>query len=174
MAYDIEIISVGDESSARIQEVAHTLNVAQEEFRFNLPPERLRDEGAVFVREEYDTATVFEFLQDYRNQAKGYRPFLIAVVNSKLRSERLLNLFGSHEASKGLAVITLHDHQHYADSYRPYLCYYFIRYALSFVCPNLRVHDETRNCFFDRKLRKADLQKSLESGQEICSTCGCG
>lgn len=170
MAYDIEIISVGDDSNAKIGEIAHILNVAQDEFRFHLPPERLKHEGTVFVREEYENTTVFEFLKDYRVQARGYRPFLIAVINGKLRSESLLNLFGSHKASEGVAVITLHDHQHYADSYRAYLCYYFIRYALSFACPDLKTHEETRNCFFDRKVRKLDLQQSLESG-EFCSRC---
>jgi len=170
VAYNIEILSVGDDSTSQIAEVSQSLNVAQDEFRFSLPPERLRTDGLVFVRQEYRTSEVFSFLRDYRTKAKGSRPYLVAVVNGRLSSDKYTNLFGSHEASEGLAVITLHDHQRYADSYRPYLCYYFIRYALSFVCPVLKSHKHTHGCFFDFKQNKLDLKLSLESG-EFCSQC---
>ena len=94
MGYSIEVLSVGDDSNARIAEVAQSVNVAQSEFRFALPPERLKDDGRVFVREEYHTAQVFGFLRDYRARAKGNRPHLIAVVNGKVRSDKYSNLFG--------------------------------------------------------------------------------
>jgi len=170
MPYHIEILSVGENSNSKIAEVAQALNVTQAEFQFALPPERLRNEGLVFVQQEYQTAKVFEFLKDYRSNAKGSRPYLLAVLNSQLRSEKHANLFGSHEAADGLAVVTLNDHQHFADSYRSYLAYYFIRYALSFVCPNLKSHKDARGCFFDFKGNKLDLKKSLESGA-FCPQC---
>ncbi|MBZ5531326.1 MAG: hypothetical protein LAO20_07840 [Acidobacteriia bacterium] len=170
MPYHIEILSVGDNSNSKIAEVAQALNVTQKEFHFALPPERLRNEGLVFVQENYHTSKVFEFLKDYRSNAKGSRPFLLAVLNGRLESDKYGNLFGSHEASDGLAVVTLHDHQRFADSYRSYLSYYFIRYALSFVCPSLKSHSEARGCFFDFKGNKPDLKKSLESGA-FCAKC---
>src|SRR6185437_12393253 len=170
MPYHIEILSVGENSNSKIAEVAQALNVTQAEFQFALPPERLRNEGLVFVQQEYQTAKVFEFLKDYRSNATGSRPYLLAVLNSQLRSEKHANLFGSHEAADGLAVVTLNDHQHFADSYRSYLAYYFIRYALSFVCPNLKSHKDARGCFFDFKGNKLDLKKSLESGA-FCPQC---
>ena len=164
MAYYIEILSVGDDSNSKAAEVAQSLNSAQKEFHFSLPPKRLLQSGAVFVRTEYCTDDVWAFLKDYRDTAKGSRPFLIGIVNSRLRSKEASNLFGSHQASNGLAVITLHGHEKFADSYRSYLAYYFIRYALSFVCPELKSHKDTRGCFFDFKSNKTDLKKSLETG----------
>src|SRR5262249_25589342 len=118
----------------------------------------------------YHTATIWDFLKDYRVRAKGFRPYLIAVVNGHLRSDKYVNLFGSHRAAEGIAAITLRGHQNYADSYRPFLCYYLIRYALSFVCPDLKSHQDTRDCFFDFKAAKRDLEKSLNSGN-FCSCC---
>jgi hypothetical protein len=164
MAYYIEILSLGDDSNSKALEVAQSLNSAQKEFHFSLPPKRLLSSGSVFVRTDYSTDEVWAFLKDYRTTAKGNRPFLIGIVNSRLRSKKYTNLFGSHEASNGLAVVTLHDHQKYADSYRSYLAYYFIRYALSFVCPELKSHSDSRGCFFDFKGNKSDLKKSLVTG----------
>jgi nucleoside phosphorylase len=164
MAYYIEIMSLGDDSTSKAAEVAQGLNSAQKEFYFSLPPERLLHSGSAFVRTEYSTDEVWAFLKDYRAAAKGHRPYLIGIVNSRLRSKEATNLFGSHQASNGLAIITLHDHQKYADSYRSYLAYYFIRYALSFACPELKSHKDTRGCFFDFKENKSDLKKSLETG----------
>ncbi|MCG2643582.1 MULTISPECIES: hypothetical protein [Bradyrhizobium] len=77
------------------------------------------------------------------------------------------NLFGANRACRGLAAITLRDWHFYADSHRSFLCYYFIRYALSFVDPKIKSHRETRDCFFDFKGHRRDLEKSLSSGR-IC------
>jgi len=172
MPFSIEVLSVGDNSDTKIGEVAQILNAVQEQFKFYLPPEARRQDGAPFLQDDYQTEEVWEFLKDYRATAKGHRPFLIAVVNGKLNSKRTSNLFGSCRAKEndGLAVITLRDHQRFADSFRSFLCYYFIRYALSFVCPELKSHKETRDCFFDFKQNKADLDKSLRSGA-FCKGC---
>jgi hypothetical protein len=170
MPYNIEVLSIGENSDAKISEVAQILNSVQDEFRFNLPPPTHRQDGATFFQDEYETQQVWEFLKDYRARARGNRPYLIGLVNGHLRSKQYSNLFGSHEAANGLAVITLRDHLKCADSFRPFLCYYLIRYALSFVCPELKSHMDTRDCFFDFKLNKKDLDKSLHSGA-ICGGC---
>jgi hypothetical protein len=134
MPHNIEILSVGENSDAQILEVARILNGVQKEFIFSLPPERQRRAGAPLVESEYRTDILFDFLRQYRLEAKGHRPFLVAVVSGSLRSAKYRGIFGSHEAAEGLAIISLHDHQRYADSFRPFLCYYLIRYSLSFVC----------------------------------------
>jgi nucleoside phosphorylase len=168
--FNIEVISVGDNSDPQIGEASQILNAVQEEFKFNLPPETRRRDGAAFLQDEYKTEEVWNFLKDYRAIARGHRPYLIAVIDGKLSSARYTNLFGSHRAEDGLAVITLRDHQRFADSFRSFLCYYFIRYALSFVCPELKAHTQTRDCFFDFKGNKKDLEKSLLSGT-FCKPC---
>jgi nucleoside phosphorylase len=170
MPFHIEVLSVGESSDAKIGEVAQILNAVQDEFKFHLPPEARRQDGAAFLQDEYQTEQVWDFLKDYRANAKGHRPYLIAVVNGKLNSKDYSNLFGSHRAKDGLAVITLRDHQQFTDSFRSFLCYYFIRYALSFVCPELKSHQQTRDCFFDFKQNKKDLDGSLRSGA-FCNNC---
>ena len=172
MPYNIEILSVGSDFDALIAETSQLLNGVQEEFRFRLAPKRMRQHGREFVKSEYVANDVFDLLKKYRDDAKGQRPYLLAVVNGSLRSQKLANLFGSHDARDGTgeAVVTLRDRELYTDSAQLYLCYYFIRYALSFVCPALKNHDDTRSCFFDKKLHKADIKESMDSGG-FCQTC---
>lgn len=167
MLYHIEILSFGDDFDAEILEAIDILNAVQSDFEFALAPERLRSFGYNFVREEYLTTELWEQLEAYRKAARGPRLYLIAVVAQKLRSHRYKNLFGSHRAADGFAAITLRDWHFHADSHRSFLCYYFIRYALSFVNPSIKAHVETRDCFFDFKGSKRDLEKSLYSGR-IC------
>ena len=170
MSYTIEVISLGEDSYAKIAEAVQILNSVQREFRFELPPPRLRSYGASSLKQEYHTEDVWEFLKEYRIAAKGNRQYLIAVVNGALRSKRYSNLFGSHDAPNGFAVVTLRDYHNYANFHRSFLCYFFIRYTLSFIEPNLKGHLETRNCFFDFKGDKRDLEKSMKSGA-FCPDC---
>lgn len=172
MPFHIEIQSLGGDFNALIEEAAQLLNGVQREFIFALAPQPLRAKGAGYIKSNYVTHEVFEFLQEYRTQAKGDRRYLIGIIAKPLQSKRLGNLFASREARKGEgeAVVTLCDHEVYTDSPQLYLCYYFIRYALSFVCPSLKNHDDTRACFFDRKIYKPDLAQSIDSGS-FCDEC---
>lgn len=167
MPYHIEILSIGADLDSEISDAARILNAVQSDFEFALPPERLRSFGYTCVKEQYRTLEIWSLLEKYRAEAKGDRRHIIAVIDKKLRSERFANLFGSHQADRGFAAITIRDWHFYADSHRSFLCYYFIRYALSFVAPAIKSHPETRDCFFDFKGRKRDLELSLSSGR-IC------
>lgn len=175
MSFTIEIISVGGDFDKIISETADGLNGVQNEFRFELVPKRLRKYAAGAIESHYMTRDVFDLLKKYRADAKGNRPHVIGVIDKRLASSgkpELVNLFASHDARDGVgeAVITLHDHQLFAESAELYLCYYFVRYALSFVCPKLKNHEDTRSCFFDRKLNKLDLKLSMDSGG-LCANC---
>jgi len=170
MPFPIEIISLGEDNYESLDVIAKLLNSAQKEFLFNLPPLRLRGVGQSFQRNVFHTVQVYNFLKQYRIQAGGHRPFLIAFVNGPLQSNNLSNIFGSHEAKEGLAVVTLQDQLAYTKSKSAFICYYFIRYALSFLAPELISHPDTRSCFFDRKINKSDLLKSLGTGS-LCDSC---
>jgi nucleoside phosphorylase len=165
MPFDIEILSVGGDFDAEIEEAAQMLNGVQDQFRFHLPPIRLSTWGRSHFKAEHYTEEVFQFLENYLDFAKGGRRYVIGVIDQKLRSDRLGNLFGSHRAENGVAVVTLRDWVSFTESSRQFLCYYLIRYSLSFLNPALRSHKETRDCFFDRKILKTDIQKSLVSGR---------
>ncbi len=164
MSYHIEVISIGGDFDAEINEAAQILNGVQNTFQFGLPPVYLASWTRSHFKAEQLTSDLFDLLRGYLAHARGGRKFVIGIIDQKLRSSRWSNLFGSHDASKGVAVVTLSDWISFTESARQFLCYYLIRYALSFVNPELLSHPETRNCFFDFKERKSDLQKSLDSG----------
>jgi predicted nucleotide-binding protein len=171
-AYPIEILNFGEPTFDEHNGVIAKLNSLQADFAFCLPPERHRLWAAPFAREAYDTGYVWDRLRAYRNACKGFHPFLIALIHGSLSSPNLGNLFGSHEAREGLAVVTTKD---WDALFAPpglavFLAYYFVRYTMSFVCPDVRNHEETRNCFFDKKLHKEDIKLSMKSGR-ICDEC---
>jgi hypothetical protein len=174
MSYPIEVICVGEpDCYDDIITAIGLLNDAQREFYFTVPPPRLQKSGwDIQPRDDqgYHSADVFAFLTKYREQSRGYRPFLIAVVEGKLRSDKLKNLFGNHDARNGNAVVTMNDLELFSPSRLRYLCYYLIRYALSFVNPEIKSHEETRGCIFDKKMYKLDLAQSLDTGH-ICPDC---
>ena len=83
MPYHIEILSVGENSNSRIAEVAQALNVTQTEFQFSLPPERLKNEGLIFVRQEYQTVKIFEFLGRLSQQCQGQQTLSAGGIERK-------------------------------------------------------------------------------------------
>jgi hypothetical protein len=172
VSFPIELVPLGKTSIEPLEYVCKRLNEIQHEFDFNLPPVRLREEGVVFSRSEYLASEVFAWLQNYRTVAKGNRPYLIGFIDGPLRSAKLSNLFGSHEAENGVAVVTLDDHKKYVSSTHAYVAYYLVRYAISFVAPAVKTHDDDarRWCFFDRKLNKYHIRQSLIEGR-FCDDC---
>ncbi len=170
MPYSIEVISYDASKYQDIIDSIKLMNNGQSEFVFSVPPKRLMDACVHYKKDVSHTRTVFAELEEYRKQAKGHRPFIIAVIDSPLRSDNMGNLFGSHEADKGLAIVTMNDHARFVKPAIVYLAYYMIRYSMSFVCPHLKSHDESKSCFFDKKLRKNDIIKSLYSGK-VCDDC---
>ncbi|WP_437980447.1 toll/interleukin-1 receptor domain-containing protein [Sorangium sp. So ce117] len=172
MTYRIELLSVGCDLDAEIQGAAAALNAVQSEFLFELPPPRLKNWGKPHVCKDDDclAADVFALMRSYRKEARGNRPHIIAFVNAPLRTKRLRNLFGATASSAGLAVVTRHDADRFAPSVRSYFVYYLTRYALSFMAPNLKNHEETRDCFLDQKISKYDLRRSMAIGA-LCDEC---
>lgn len=176
MTYPIEVVSVGEEDLYDdIIAACELLNNGQREFYFTAPPVRLRGSGFRVQPNDADgylTLDAFEYLHDYRREARGHRPYLIGVLNGQLRSNKWKNIFGSHEAADGLAIITLHQQAAYTESRLQYLCYYLIRYSLSFIAPEIKSHNvpERKECLFHFKQRKTDLTLSIAAGA-ICPVC---
>lgn len=121
-------------------------------------------------REQYRTTELFQFLRDYRKKARGNRRYLILVVDGPLSSPSLTNLFGSHKAKEGLAVFTTYDSGRFVYDLIRYVRYYLLRYAMSFLAPSIKTHDEAKGCFFDKKMYKPDIRLSLLTGG-ICDSC---
>lgn len=170
--YPIEIINFGDYAFRLHEPVIAELNKIQDEVRYCLPRTIHRNWALHLEREQYETSFIWEKLEDYRRQCKGFHPFIIAIVHGDLYSDKLLNLFASCEAEKGLAVVTTKNWEtQFAPPPLPvYLAYYFVRYTLGFISPQVKNHDKTLSCFFDKKIHKPDIMLSMQSGK-ICDNC---
>src|ERR1700756_5581959 len=101
MAYEIELVSVGADLYHTLEAAAKSLNAVQSQFRFFLSAHR--SGGLGFKRASYLTQDFWDFLRAERVHSGGRRPFIIAFVDAPLASQRLSNLFGSHQGKDGLA-----------------------------------------------------------------------
>jgi predicted acylesterase/phospholipase RssA len=169
MAYDIELISIGADYYAVLEPSALLLNAVQNEFRFRLPSQALREKACNFHRVQYSTSEIWTFLKQLRADFAGNRRYIIAFVAAPLQSSKLSNIFGAHEAADGLAAVTLYTSTQYVRETRRFCCYYMTRYSLSFVNPQIKAHSDPqrKNCYFHSKLYKQDILASMDSGY-IC------
>jgi predicted acylesterase/phospholipase RssA len=171
---EIQIFSIKKELYKNIEKACNDLNNIQtdKEFTFKTPPERLKDKFYFEQREEYHSGTVFEWLKNYRQQEKKENQLIILVVDGYLKSNRLGNLFGSVSATDGLAVFTVVDFSQFVNDIVRFCRYYLVRYALSFLEPSIKSHDDPsrKECVFHKKMNKIELRDSLYSGH-ICKTC---
>lgn len=170
MSYDIELMSVGEDVYPTLEASAESLNAVQQEFRYRQTSQR--QAGLGFKRTDYTTAQIWDFLRDQRTKFGGKRPYIIAFVSAPLKSSELQNIFGSHEAHEGLAVVTLHSHHQYVKETERFCSYYMVRYAMSFVNSHIKAHDDEarRRCYFNKKLYKPEIRESMDSG-EVCNEC---
>jgi len=163
--YAIEVVSSNPDVAVALDRAIASLNSLQKEFYFHRPPPALEQKALVLrstVREVKDT---LDWLASYRAEDKGHHPFIIGIVDGRLtRLPDYVNAYGGHRASVGLAIFTTHGIGEYVVDLVRYFRYYLVRYAISFVAPALRNHEETRNCFFDLKEYKPDIQESLKTG----------
>ncbi|WP_305983206.1 hypothetical protein [Roseivirga thermotolerans] len=156
MAYPIEILSIGNDLYNKVEKVVSVLNSKQEEFIFLFPPIRIRNKGFSFIREEYNKSELFEFIEQYRLESKGFRPYIIAIVDGKIEG----NIFGSTHSKDGIAFFNFVDRK-FLNSQYAYIAYYLIRYTLGFIQPIAKTHPDTRGCFFDYKGFKPEIKDSV-------------
>lgn len=169
----IEVVEVGSVAREDIARAITLANGKQAHFQFvHLP----HDQGASLRQHAYRRLIANDFLDTmarFRADLRGFHPFLIAFVDSPLDGERLSNLFGSHRAEEGLALATtanIADVIVPGDRMVAYVLYYLARYALSFVCPGHKQHDDDRKCIFDRKIDKRALLDCMKA-KALCDEC---
>jgi predicted acylesterase/phospholipase RssA len=172
MPYNIELMSIGVDIYPLLERSADELNSIQNEFHFRLTSTAEREPALTYARSTYKTSEIWKFLKQQRIQFGGHRPFIIAFVSTPLRSNKYNDIFGSHQAAEGLAVVTMVDAGLYVKEDSRYCCYYLTRYCLSFVNPLIQVHDDPdrSSCYFHLKFQKAEIRHSMDSG-EICDGC---
>ena len=172
MPYVIELMCIGGDFYPLLKSSADQLNGVQNEFIFRLSAESDRSDGIEFKEREYNSEEIWAFLKNHRDIRGGQRPYIIAFINAPLKSPSLANLFGSHQAKNGLAAVTLHSSAQYVKEEKRYCSYYLTRYALSFVNPSIKSHNEPEHkfCYFHKKIDKRDIRESMDSGL-LCDDC---
>ncbi|MFH1882338.1 MAG: nucleotide-binding protein [Planctomycetota bacterium] len=169
----IEVIELGNVSRKDVARAITLVNSRQTEFQFiHLSHEQASDLRQHVYRRQ-NAETFLETMALFRTKIRGYHPFIIAFVDAPMDGTDFTNLFGEHRAESGLAVATVAN---VADVIVPgdrmvaYVIYYLARYALSFVCPDHRNHDDNRHCVFDRKIEKRHLLDSM-TARPLCDHC---
>jgi predicted acylesterase/phospholipase RssA len=172
MPFFIELMSIGSDAYPLLDRSAKALNSIQSEFVFRTTSPSEREPGLTLQRTEYKTEDIWTFLRNHKQKYHGERLGTIAFVAQPLASARLRNIFGAHEGDEGLAVVTTSNMGRYVREDRRYCCYYLVRYALSFINPTIRSHEdqERKKCYFHRKIYKPDILLSMDSGW-ICDQC---
>ena len=172
MSYNIEIMAIGEDIYNGLNRAIAELNGVQNQFTFHLTQPNQRSLALNFRQSEYRTSDIWDFLRKQRKMFGGHRPYIIAFVNKPLQSKELRNIFGSHCGEEGLAVATSSNSAQYVKEITRYYCYFLVRYALSFVNPHIKLHnDENRKrCYFHKKLYKPEIRDFMDSGH-ICDDC---
>jgi len=172
MPYHIELMSLGEDIYPLLERSAAELNRVQTQFSFFLTPSSQRQSGIEFQLQEYATSDIWTFLRNQKNRFGGRRPYIIGFITKPLRSSRLQNLFGSHRADEGLAVVTMFNAGQYVKEEARYCRYYLVRYSLSFVNPLIKAHsdDARKDCYFHLKINRPDIRASMDSGL-LCPDC---
>jgi hypothetical protein len=169
----IEIIEIGNIPSPDVEKAISLANSIQGEFLYQRLSEGESKSFGVLAFRNATVRDLFDKMEEIRTEIGSYHPFLIALVDSRLKGSRYSNLFGSHRGAKGLAVLTVAGVESALipkGLMASYFLYYFARYTLSFIVPGHRNHEDTRSCLFDRKVSKRDLLKSMRA-RSICDEC---
>ncbi len=169
----IEIVTIGAVQIVDVEQAISIANSMQNEFIYSLLNPI---DSQAFKMLAYQKSTVEDFLnslESRRSYIRGFHPYVIAIVDTELEGKTYTNLFGSHRAQQGLAIITTSKIENIVipqGRMAAYFLYYLARYTLSFIAPNHKNHEESKECVFDRKVNKMDILKSMRA-RAVCNDC---
>lgn len=169
----IEVAVIGGASEHDVVRATAIANRSQEEFHYTVLESNDTGELRLHAYRSADAQKLLDATKNCRLKMPGYHPFLIAVTDSELQGKIYGNLFGSDDAEKGVALFTIANVPDIiipSNKLTAYYLYYLARYALSFLTPNKKNHDDPRHCIFDRKVDKRDIVNSMKR-RAICDDC---
>jgi predicted nucleotide-binding protein len=163
------ICETGEEQAREAAEIANSL---QSEFLFSRP-HRLEEKVQWLSFNRAKSEDLLTHLGVMRKEARGFHPYLLAIVDTYLDGTKFSNIFASDRAEEGLGVLTI---KNIPDVIVPtpklsaYFLYYLAKFCLRFIAPFHENHDDTRDCIYDRKIDKRDLLRSMKS-RALCDSC---
>lgn len=169
----VEVIDVSQSIGKIVHQTMQLANSLQEEFWFTAFSPEEEHQFYPYAFRNIKSTDFLDVMRKVRQEMRGYHPYMIAIVDAYVEGTTYSNLFGSHRAKAGIAFFTTHGvFEHIVPTTRIhcYILYYLARYSLSFVAPDRKNHDDTRECAFDRKISKNDLLLSMK-GRPFCDEC---
>lgn len=173
----IEILCIGHNDIAPIENAISLLNKKQDVFNYSL----LRnDKCKLYIgksENRYTTTEIYGLFDNILRKLKGYHPHAIGVTKRRLYGKKLGNLFGSMQESDnnqltGKAITSLHGIKQILQSIPldVYLTFEFLSFAIRFVGGRGLIHDDRQICIFDKKIYKPDIIEVMKSGK-FCEYC---
>jgi hypothetical protein len=143
--YQIEIINYGESDRETIKEAISKLNNIQDFFLYSY---RQSTAISTIDPDVYTTEEVFNNLLAYRKSHRQPQSYLLGIVHAHLKSNIYSNLFGSSKREEFLGIITTRNRlneKFTPPKELPFFLYYFVRYSLNYVAPEIKSHKETRD-----------------------------
>ncbi len=169
----IEIIEVGNIPNEWVSPALSLANSLQNEFIYLRLPEADAQHFQMYAFDHVKSPEFMDSMEQVRNNLRGYHPYLLTFIDSKLDGEDYLNIFGSSRAEKGIGVLTIANVPNIIiapEKMTSYFLYYLARYTLRYIVPTHTNHEDSRGCVYDRKINKLDILNSMKS-RSICDKC---
>jgi len=161
----VEVVLLADSKIDDISAAINLANLEKNEVCFSFAPDNLLSSMKLNDYTQVKASEFMDTVERVREEARGYHPFLIVIMNAQIDGANYGNLFGSHRGKNGIAIVTsslVEDIIVPSNRMAAYFIYYLARYTLSFLSSTHRNHDDSRGCVFDRKINKCDIKKACE------------
>lgn len=168
----IEILNYSKEFGNEIEDCIQIANRIQSSIEYTIIEDIEVSQLLSFEDDEIYTGKFLDELGEIRSKIGGFHPLLLTVCDKPLYGE-YFNLFGGSRPEKGIGILTSNNVKDIIipkDKMKAYFIYFLSGYTLKFLNPTQRLHKETKDCIFDKKISKMDILKSMK-GDAFCNDC---
>src|SRR5215203_81179 len=169
----VEVADLRSKKTIDLPLAVEEANACQSDVLFLHLDESLETTLRLSVFADLHAGQFFNGLEAKRREWRGFHPYILAVVDSDLRSDKWRNLFSSRRSEAGLALVTTSEVEDYiipSGKMAAYFIYELAVNALVFIVSGKEHHSETRGCVFDFKQRKESILESMRAGA-LCDEC---
>ena len=169
----IELVTVGDIARAPLEEAIRISNSAQSQFVFAFMPDVDAERLQPYAFTKIYAPDFLDRMGTFRDEIRGYHPYIVAFADGELAGEHLSNLFASDRPEAGIGVATIANVSDLivpSQSLSAYFVYRLAKQTLSFVAPHHKNHRDTRDCVYDAKINKPDILRSMKA-RALCDPC---
>src|ERR1700686_3952463 len=143
----VEVADLRSKKTVDLPLAVEAANACQPDMLFLLLDESLATTLRLSVLTDLHSGQFFNGLQEKRREWRGFHPYILAVVDSDLHSEKWRNLFSSRRAEAGLALVTTSGVEGGiipSGKMAAYFLYELAVNTLAFIVSGKKHHSETR------------------------------